>query len=73
MASIPHTSQGTSEDAEGVVVADAKAGKLTEARREKVRAAAVADIPWWYAPWGHLAATTGVGVAALAVGMGLPA
>lgn len=40
---------------------------LTLERREKVRAAAVADIPWWYSPWGHLAATTGIGVVVLVV------
>lgn len=69
MASIPHTDQGAQAEAEEVVVADAKAGKLTEARREKVRAVAVGEIPWWYSPWGHLAATTGIGIAALGVGI----
>lgn len=49
------------------LVADGVAGRLTEERREKVRAAAVAEIPWWYSPYGHLASTTGIGMAALAV------
>lgn len=37
-------------------------------RRERLRAETLRDIPWWYSPWGHLAATTGIGVAMLALG-----
>ncbi len=47
------------------LVKDASAGHLTEERRERVRAKAAAEIPWWYLPWGHLAATTGIGLAVL--------
>lgn len=36
-------------------------------RRERVRARIAADIPWWYSPWGHLAATTGIGLAVLVI------
>jgi hypothetical protein len=38
-----------------------------EAQRERVRARIASSIPWWYSPWGHLAATTGIGLAVLAV------
>ncbi|AKV01545.1 Sterol desaturase [Labilithrix luteola] len=49
------------------VVVDARVGRLTEARRERVRQRALAEIPWWYSPWGHLAGTTGIGVGVLAL------
>ena len=52
---------------EKVLVKEASAGRLTEERRERVRAKATADIPWWYLPWGHLAATAGIGLAVLIV------
>jgi hypothetical protein len=66
------TSEALERGSDGVVgrrqlVDAASAGRLTEARREKVRAASVAEIPWWYIPWGHLAATTGIGLATLVV------
>ena len=37
-------------------------------RRERLRAETLRDIPWWYSPWGHLAATTGIGIAMLVLG-----
>ncbi len=49
------------------LVRDAEARGLTAERRDRVRQAAIADIPWWYSPWGHLAATTGIGLAVLVV------
>lgn len=52
---------------EKVLVKEAGAGKLTEERRERVRQKATAEIPWWYLPWGHLAATTGIGLTVLVV------
>jgi hypothetical protein len=52
-------------DDEKVLVKDASAGTLSEERRERVRQRATAEIPWWYSPWGHLAGTTGIGVAVL--------
>ncbi len=52
---------------EKVLVKAASAGKLTEERRERVRQKATAEIPWWYLPWGHLAATTGIGLTVLVV------
>lgn len=55
--------QGSSEDE--VLVAQASRHGLDETRRERVRARARADIPWWYSPWGHLAATTGIGLVVL--------
>jgi hypothetical protein len=54
---------------ERALVRDATAGRLTEERRERVRRRVVAEIPWWYSPWGHLAATTGIGVATLATSL----
>lgn len=52
---------------EKTLVKEAASGRLTEERRERVRAKATAEIPWWYLPWGHLAATAGIGVAVLIV------
>ena len=52
---------------EKLLVKEASAGRLTEERRERVRQKISAEIPWWYSPWGHLAATTGIGLAVLAV------
>lgn len=40
-------------------------GALTEDRRDAVRQRALAEIPWWYSPHGHLAATTGIGLVVL--------
>src|SRR3954451_21230843 len=62
----PASREGRRTD-EKALVKEASAGRLTEERRERVRAAATAEIPWWYAPWGHLAATTGIGLVVLAV------
>lgn len=52
---------------ERALVGDAAKGKLTDARRDVVRKAALAEIPWWYSPHGHLAATTGIGLVTLLV------
>jgi len=60
-ASSTTEAQARVEDEKALVTA-AKAGGLTEERRNKVRTAAIADIPWWYNPYGHLAATTGIGL-----------
>ncbi len=49
------------------VLEEASAGRLTDERRESVRRRVTAEIPWWYSAWGHLAGTTGIGVAVLAV------
>ncbi len=38
---------------------------LTEARRDAVRQTSLAEIPWWYSPHAHLAATTGIGLVVL--------
>jgi hypothetical protein len=61
----PASSREGRRDDEKVLVKDASAGRLTEERRERVRHAATAEIPWWYSPWGHLAGTTGIGLAVL--------
>lgn len=53
--------------ADGALVEQAGAGQLAIERREQVRQASLAEIPWWYSPYGHLAATTGIGVVTLAV------
>jgi hypothetical protein len=47
------------------LVGDASVGKLTLERRDRVRKQALAEIPWWYSAYGHLAATTGIGLAVL--------
>ncbi|MBS2014442.1 MAG: sterol desaturase family protein [Deltaproteobacteria bacterium] len=54
-------------EAETSLVAEASKGRLTEERRDRVRQASLAEIPWWYSPWGHLASTTGIGLVVLVV------
>jgi hypothetical protein len=58
------TSSGESERALHEVQ-EASTHGLTEERRDRVRERALAEIPWWYSPYGHLAATTGIGLAVL--------
>ncbi len=41
----------------------------TAAARERAREKLMARIPRWYSPWGHLVATTGVGLAVLALAL----
>jgi hypothetical protein len=58
----------TVSDQETELVREASSGTgrgLTEARRNAVRQKALAEIPWWYVPQAHLAATTGIGVVVL--------
>jgi hypothetical protein len=50
---------------EKALVKDASVGRLTLERRDRVRAQALAEIPWWYSAYGHLAATTGIGLVVL--------
>jgi hypothetical protein len=52
---------------------DTRAWEITQApsRREQVRAEAVAAIPWWYSPWGHLAFPSFVGLGLIAVSIAL--
>jgi hypothetical protein len=47
---------------------DTKPYEVTQplARREALRAALVARIPWWYSPWGHLAFPSLVGLGLIA-------
>jgi hypothetical protein len=52
------------DDEKALVKAAATHG-LTEERRNAVRQKSLAEIPWWYSPHGHLAATTGIGLAVL--------
>jgi hypothetical protein len=40
---------------------------LTNERRDRVRTAALAEIPWWYSPYAHVATTTGIGLSVLVV------
>jgi len=49
------------------VVTEASKRGLTEERRNAVRTKSLAEIPWWYSPYGHLAATTGIGLIVLVV------
>ncbi len=48
---------------------DTAAYEVTQplARRDRVRAEAVARIPWWYNPWGHLIFPSLFGIGAIAV------
>jgi hypothetical protein len=64
---IPSRTQENRQEDEVALVKAASAGRLTEERRERVRQEATAEIPWWYLPWGHLAATTGIGLVVLVV------
>ena len=41
----------------------------TAAARERAREKLMARIPRWYSPWGHLGATTGIGLAVLLLGL----
>ncbi|MBX3205066.1 MAG: sterol desaturase family protein [Labilithrix sp.] len=52
-------------DDEKQLVREASARGLTKERRDAVRQKALAEIPWWYSPHAHLAATTGIGLAVL--------
>jgi hypothetical protein len=40
-------------------------------KRDKVRAAAIARIPWWYSPFGHLAFPSAVGLGMIAASVAL--
>jgi hypothetical protein len=44
---------------------DGGAFERSLARRDEVRARLMNAIPWWYVPWGHLAATVGIGLVVL--------
>lgn len=57
--------RGARRAEEKALVKDASSGRLTEERRDRVRQKSLAEIPWWYSPYGHLAATTGIGLAVL--------
>lgn len=62
-ASSPESVQGGDHE----LVTHATAHGLTEARRAAVREKALAEIPSWYSPYGHFAATTGIGLLVLVV------
>ncbi|HVH46532.1 MAG TPA: sterol desaturase family protein [Labilithrix sp.] len=53
------------DDEEKALVTLASRRGLTEERRDAVRRKALSEIPWWYSPHGHLAATTGIGLVVL--------
>lgn len=53
---------------EGSPRVDGDSGTRFEAHRERVRKETMAEIPSWYSPWGHLAATTGLGATLLVLG-----
>ena len=52
---------------------DTRAWEVTQppTRREQVRARAVAEIPSWYSPWGHLAFPSVVGLGLIAASIAL--
>jgi hypothetical protein len=49
------------------LVGEAAVRGLTEERRNAVRERALREVPWWYSPYAHLAATTGIGLSVLVV------
>ena len=63
----PANEKEARRSSEKALVKEASVGKLTLERRDKVRAQSLAEIPWWYSPYGHLASTTGIGLVVLAV------
>jgi hypothetical protein len=65
MATLPLVPNLENESDEKELVNGAQKHGLTEERRDKVRAKALAEIPWWYSPYAHLASTTGIGLAVL--------
>lgn len=58
---------GSSTDKAGELVHQAAKRGLTDERRDEFRTKALAEIPWWYSPYAHLTATTGIGMAVLVV------
>lgn len=52
---------------------DTRAFEVTQplTKRDRVRAEAVARIPWWYSPWGHLAFPSLVGIGAIVASLAL--
>lgn len=52
---------------------DTRAFEVTQplTKRDRVRADAVASIPWWYSPWGHLAFPSLVGIGAILASLAL--
>jgi len=65
MASLPLVPEALETNDESTLVKGAAKHGLSEERREKVRTKALAEIPWWYSPYAHLASTTAIGVAVL--------
>lgn len=65
MATVPFAPQSleTTEDSE--LLRGAVKHGLTSERRERARRKALAEIPRWYRPYVHLAATTGTGLVVL--------
>ncbi|MFO0736661.1 MAG: sterol desaturase family protein [Labilithrix sp.] len=61
---VPEKLERNDESESELVQAATKHG-LTEERRERVRTRALAEIPWWYRPYAHLASTTGLGMIVL--------
>ena len=53
---------------EETLVAEVLSSGISSERRERIRSQAQSEIPAWYNPWAHLAATTGIGVIALVIG-----
>lgn len=65
MATLPLVPQKLESNDESELVRGAQKHGLTAERREKVRARALAEIPWWYSPYAHLGSTTGIGLIVL--------
>jgi hypothetical protein len=53
------------------LVAEASRRGLTASRRDAVRERALAEVPRWYSPYAHLAATTGIGLTVLILSLSM--
>jgi hypothetical protein len=66
MATLPALStEATKDEPTTALVKEAQVRGLTLERRNAVREKTLAEIPWWYSPHAHLAATTGIGLVVL--------
>lgn len=63
----PEAERASRREEEKQLVKEAEARGLTEERRNKVRQRCLAEVPWWYSPYGHVAGTVGIGLVVLVV------
>ena len=56
---------------EKTLVKEAETHGLTEERRNRVRERCLAEVPWWYSPYGHVAGTVGIGLVVLCLSIAM--